>query len=333
MRRALVIATLAIAACKPSVAPTSDVQSLDNLAGGDTVNECRGSHNVVPTAIIKADDQYIMHVRHALSAVPSALQSAFFEDLRGQIIVQKDMAACGRAALSCWATPADNAIAIYVKDAGDKDETVKNIRHALVRSFGFLTSQFILKLNQSGASAVLAENDTLNEFKSDLTMTLLDDVAKSPKYKLSVFKESLPAKLLDKDVKTSERRVAWDSVRTSEKGQTFMDTVLAEAFDSWYCSKESHETFKKDFVGTYELMKAYAETMEAAFANKLGPTANDSGGGLELWGRWGGGNGPLRQAWANWGDRRASGLGLFNFNRASQGGGWIFNRGGWGQEW
>lgn len=334
MRRRMFAVVLVACACKPADPIASQVQSLDNLAGGETVNACGGPHHPLPTAIIKADSEQVNEVKQALTALPASLQSAFFEDLQGQIIVQKDLSGCKKDAVtSCWASAGDSSVAVYIKDAGNAAQTTQNIRHAMVRSFGYMTVQLLLKLKNEPQGTVLTDNPQLAEFKSDLAVTFLDDVAKNPKYALKAFKNSLSGPLLDEKSKSADRRAEWNKQSQTAKGETFMDTVLAEAFDSWYCSAKSRATFEKEFGGTYTLIKAYVETLEMGFAGQFKAdvattTADEAanGQGFGLWGRWGGGNGPLRQSFSNWGAWRSEGRGLFNFGRAQQGGGWIFPR-------
>jgi len=334
MRRLMPVVFLAAFACKPAAPTESQVQSLDNFAGGGTINACEGQYHALPTAVIKAQSEQAKEVRQALTAIPPALQSAFFEDLRGQIVVQRDLSACKEAGVtSCWTSVGDTSVAVYVKDAGSDTKTAQNIRHALVRSFGYMTVQLMLKLKNEAQGTTLTDNPPLADFKSDLAMTFLDDVAKHPKYDLKAFKNSLSGDLIDENSKSSERRAAWNSQRGTPRGETFMDSVLAEAFDSWYCSAKSRANLERDFSNTFVLMKAYAGTLEMGFSGQFAadgaqPSAEGSGDGFGLWGGWGAGNGPLRQMWGNWGSWRQEGRGLFNFGRAQQGGGWIFPRGG-----
>jgi hypothetical protein len=257
--------------------------------------------------------------------------------MRGSIIVSSDLSACrGKDSISCWASPTDDSVAIYVKAESDPAKTTQNIRHALVRSFGYLTAQLILKVNQTEQGTVLTDTPELRAFKSDLVMSLLDDVVKSPKYALKAFKGSLSGKLLDERSKASERRVAWDRIASSVEGQAFADTVLAESFDSYYCSQASRLVMKNDFSGAYAHMVDYAGTLEKLFSGQLDAEIAATHGEADSLSLWFPGRGIIRGAAAigrGWGNWRASGRGFFNFRRAQQGGGFIFNRGGLFSRW
>jgi len=331
----LVLITTSMVGCKQR-SSDSDIKSLDNFAGDQTINACGGAFDVLPTANIQTNRTHLNEVRLALTSIPPSMQRAYFEDLRGSIIVTSDMSACKTANVrSCWAPVGDDAVAIYVKEESNAAKTAQNIRHSLVRSFGYLTVQLMLKLNQTEQGSVLADNAALKEFKNDLTLSLLDDVAKSKKYSLSAFKGSLSGKLLDDRSRANERSAAWSAISGSTAGQTFADSVLAETFDSYYCSAVSRAKMKKEFAGSYAQMTDYAGTLEKLFTGKLDAeiaALSDSEGSYGLWFP---GRGLIRGAaavgrgWSNW---RANGRGLFNFRRAADGGGLIVRGGVFGNK-
>jgi len=305
------LSMLTAAGCKPNAA-SSDVKSLDNFAAGPnaafTFNSCSGSNPVtVSDSQLLATTAQKAAIRSALSAVPVELQSAFFGDLKGTIAVVKDIkSACKTSALdagsqdstlACW-QPGETSASIYVKAEDTEANTDRNIRHSVVRALGYILTDVILKVKQSPEGTRLAENDAFAEVKSTLGAALIKDIKAGKTL-------SLPASA------TSNRKA-------------FDDSAFAESFDSWYCSSASREKMASSFPETHKLFVDVAAVLPEGLNTQTAAGVESSAFGL--WGRWGAGNGPIRQGLSNWGNFRAQGGGLMNFRRFNNGGGLVFRR-------
>ena len=319
------LATVAIlftvAGCKPS-SQISTTKSLDNFtsqAGSKlTFNSCSGSYASVPSdGKLIGTSRDIAAMQTALTAVPTELKSAFFKDLQGSIKVVKDLAsACGAKSsstqraddlLACW-RGGESGIGIYIKDEGDPSLTERNIKHSVVRMMGYVFTDVILKVKKSGGDAEVVENAALASMKKDIAAALSADTEKSKDYRI-------PA-----SVKADQTK--------------YEDAAFAEAFDSFYCSAASKSKMSASFPNTYDLFSEIAIALPQGLAGKLEPAGQAAGqvaaqsnttkSEFALWGRWGWGNGPVRQAFSNWGSYRANGGGFMNFRRWGNGGGFFF---------
>lgn len=298
-------------ACKPTQT-TSDANSLDNFTAADgasfTFNSCSGSY---PVSV--SDDQLLASgeeraaIRSALSAVPVELQSAFFDTLKGKIAVVKDIKSSCKvpagasgvdATLACWQPGTGDAV-IYIKSESSEKETERNIRHSVVRSMGYILTDIVMKVRQTSEGTKLVRNDAFETAKQELSAALVSDLKSADGRKLPALYYS--------------DRAAFES------------GAFAESFDSWYCSTESKEKMLAAFPATYKYFADIAEALPEGLSS-TDVSANDAGEGFGLWGRWGRGNGPIRQGLANWGSFRANGGGLMNFRRFNNGGGLVFRR-------
>lgn len=318
---ATILAVISVAGCKPG-AQISTTKSLDNFSSKDgsklTYNSCSGLNRTEETSgrlIGSARDTAAM--RAALTAVPTELQTAFFKDLQGSIKVVKDIAStcganysAGQSAdnlLACW-RGGESGIGIFVKEESDANLTERNIRHSVVRMMGYVLSDVVLKVKKSSGDAEIAENSALASMKKDLAAALSEDTEKSKDYRI-------PA-----------------SVRADET--KYANAAFAEAFDSFYCSAASKAKMASNFPNTYELFSELAAELPQSLTGKSASGGqassvatsqpNGAESGFALWGRWGWGNGPIRQAFSNWWDYRSSGGGFMNFRRWGNGGGFFF---------
>ncbi|MEY4630100.1 MAG: hypothetical protein RIQ81_220, partial [Pseudomonadota bacterium] len=148
----LVVAGIAVlvlsASCKP-LTRGSDSKSLNNFAatgGAFSFNSCSGSNPVqVTDSQIDGTAAERIAVRTALSSLPPELQSAFFKDLGGKVVMTPSLSGMCKASsaddkesmLSCWA-PSGNSVRIFIKREADEASTLRNIRHATVRAMGFI---------------------------------------------------------------------------------------------------------------------------------------------------------------------------------------------------
>ncbi len=295
--------TLAFACKQPSSrVPASSTPSLDNFVGDSvTKNICRGTNAVLAAREqIVTEETYRAIIASALSAVPASLQTVFFRDFKGRYILTDDIARdCKKndpGLISCWQI--DGVPTIFVKretkgrDAVQNVEvTNANINHATVRSFAYFLSEFVVKLDPKAEG--LVENAIFTEFKTALGEALVKDVAATP----------------------ARAKVA---ELASDKA-TFGDHAFAEAYDSLHCSAETAAKLRSDFPSVTPIITEASTEIDAGLMG----TAVQSGSQLGLWGRWGRGNGPVRQGLRNYGEFRRSGGGLFNVRRYRAGGGFI----------
>jgi hypothetical protein len=197
-----------------------------------------------------------------------------------------------------------------IKREADESQTIRNIKHATVRAMGFILTEVILKIKAGAGVTQLSESSgAFDDVSREIARAVLADIKTSKKYQV-------PASLSP------------DSVE-------FQKAAFAESFDSWYCSAQSRHVMAKDFQKAHDLFQELANVIPEALTARPdsfvtgqneGQQTSDTRSGFGLWGRWGWGNGPVRQAFSNWAGFRAQGGGLFNFNRAANGGGFIFQR-------
>lgn len=307
----LIPAALAFTSCK-TAQQSSAPKSLDNFTGADSVvNVCEGQNaSLAPEgAIVAADAERVAAVTQALTAIPEALQREFFGTLQGKIVVGEVPAGCRLAGapsaqaldsemLACFKQEGDGAsVAIHVAEAGP--DTVRNIRHALVRTFGYVTADLLLSFPATKDEAA-APAAHLTQLRADLLALVQADLRNMGRGDLA-------------GGMTEEVR----------------DNLFAETFDSHYCSAETRARLNEQFPLTAARFdEMFASQLDEALTADAAPQQQ----GYGLWGRWGFGNGPLRQAFSNWLDFRASGGGLFNFRRWEDGGGFVFQR-PWFRPW
>lgn len=280
----------------------SDAKSLDNFARASATeahqNQCNGNYalmedlfspevemiNIHPAQGQKVE-QIQAKVESALRAVPTEVQVAFF-GLGGIVEVtpnaheicsqkltseQKERVAEGGGRIKgCWKYQTD----FYINDSNQYEEDkrvviyvdtdVAAIEHALVRTFGYVLSQVLVKLDHKEGQTYLTQvagDEQFNGAKEAVALAFLKDVANSDgKYSLAAYESLIGKGVLSADDLT--RRTAWDALMQSDanSAKAFMDYVFAEAFDSTYCSDATRTTMKADFPGAAE---AFAPVSEA----------------------------------------------------------------------
>jgi len=300
----------------------SRTKSLDNFTSKDqgkvSYNSCSGGNAVtVQESSLLGNQRENSAIRKALSAVPKELQDAFFKDLQGSIAVVKDpQTACGIARsdvtrtddlLACF-RGGESGVTIFIKAESEQNLTERNIRHSVVRMMGYILTDVILKAKKSGSEVLRVDNPALADVKQDVADALTTDVKKS------------------KDSRIPE------SIKADES--KYRDAAFAEAFDSYYCSAQSQSTMSKNFPQTYSIFTEIAAILPSGLSGTLEtssaaadsvPSQSHESSDFSLWGRWGWGNGPFRQAFSNWGSWRDSGGGFLNFRRWNDGGGLFFD--------
>ena len=279
--------------------------SLDNFAraGEATLqnNKCEGSYNLIDDLFSADVDVINIHVaddkartivqsrvESALRAVPTEIQVAFF-GLGGIIEVTPQthaicsqnldeqqkirMAEGGSKIKGCWKHQTDylesatgeitedQRVVMYI----DTDEG--SIEHAMVRTFGYVLSQVLVKLDHDVANGKLINGANDAHFasaKEQITLAFLKDVAASNgKYNLDRFKDMIGSDVINTDALA--RRSGWDLlVKNKPKAaQSFMDYVFAEAFDSQYCSTATRQTMNEDFPETVEAFYPVSNAINA----------------------------------------------------------------------
>jgi hypothetical protein len=349
----VVAVTLAALACKKNT-EVAATKSLDDLTGvrdtqtQDAYNSCVGNQPVIATREqlqIEGDSDAVRAALvTSLSAVPTALQDTFFNRMKGTIVVGKPQA--GKEATSYWVPAADDAVSIFIKAGANEAETVRNVQSTVMQEFGYWLIELPMKLGKSQKGTEIVNNEGLFQVEGDIAIALLDVVSKNKNMKLDAFKDDLPAGLLDAGISRAERRKRFAAVATTQGGRRFAETAFVEALDSWYCDVNKTRPVMKQLFsktsegpGPYEIMENFSKgidclgqaqnVLKACMAQiPDGDIPKDTGGnGANLFGRWGPGNGPIRQAFSNWADWRAEGHGLFNFRRFADGGGFVFANG------
>jgi hypothetical protein len=301
--------------------PTSDLQTLDNLAGSKTEYECRGSYPLsLKNRAQLGDPQYAASAESALTALSPDLQVGIFDQLGTTVVYSKQDigTACKQSPAeagspeslrSCYVMQGDKPV-IHVLVFDDAQKSKKNIEHAMLRSALAVFSDTILEAPDN-------KTPPLAETKSDLTRAFLADLATMNK--LNALPDQLPADLKSAD--TNKRDQALKSQASNESVKQLVSNVVVDSLHSYLCSSSpndatsSRAVFERDFKATWAV---FSQT----FALDLGGAQESFG----LWGRWGYGNGPLRQGLSNWGSYRSAGGGLFNARRFSNGGGFVFQR-------
>jgi hypothetical protein len=289
----------------------SGTESLDNFArAGEAVlhnNSCQGSYKLIDDLFSPDVDLVNIHVEDnnqraiiqsrvesALRAVPTEIQVAYF-GLGGIIEVtpqahaicsqnldekQKSrMAEGGSKIKGCWkhqtdylegsdgSFTEDQRVVMYI----DSDE--KSIEHALVRTFGYVLSQVLVKLDHdvAGGQLVNVKDDPhFTSAKEQITLAFLKDVAASNgKYNLANYVDMIGTDVISADELT--RRSGWDSLRAAKPSAaaSFMDYVFAESFDSYYCSAETRKVMTNDFAGTAAAFAPVSEAIDA-LSSELG---------------------------------------------------------------
>lgn len=291
-------------ACKPAPV-ASNTNSLDNFAGANTDNDCvginpiAGEANLALTQDLK--EPYLSAIRRSLSAVPTELQRAFFRDLNGRILLSRDlMKDCEVSQvsdeMSCLGAKGDNSFAIYLKDTGIETENLRTIRNEVVRGVGKVVADVMTKIQASPDGVKQVANADFDATKAELALRFVADIKKSSKYKIS-------------------------AINPDQAG--FGDAVFMELFDSAYCSDATRATLKDDFAETNELVGTFKDELMGVVASDAAPAVASASKAFGLYGRWGRGNGPVRQGVRNWANFRRSGGGIMNVRRFRSGGGYF----------
>lgn len=281
----------------------SEVQSLDNFARGSgaalSQNSCHGGYDLIEDLFSPDLDMVNIHeapgqtldamqtrVESALRAVPTEVQVAFFgvggivevtpeaHNICAQKLdddAKKRLSEGGDRIKGCWkyqtdqiedengTKEADPRVVIYIDtDAG-------SIEHALVRTFGYVLSQVLVKLDKDGDQPrvrTVQSDPKFEEAKEKITLAFLKDVgASNGRYDLKRH-----ARLLGTDVVSADqlaRSTGWQQLKTQrpDAARAFADYVFAETFDSFYCSTQTKDVLTRDFRQTGTEFQPVAEAI------------------------------------------------------------------------
>ncbi len=159
----------------------------------------------------------------------------------------------------------------------------------------------------------------------------VDRLEGSTKMSLASLKKHVPSSVLKKGMSMDDRRLAYSKIDSSRRSK-FSRLVYAEMFDSIHCHSASvsqFEEMKSSDPSRISQAKTEEEYMQLIGAGEaideiIKGLGTETSSSLSLWGRWGRGNGPIRQGFRNWGNWRRQGRGFFNARRYNRGSGWIF---------
>lgn len=330
------VCTVVLFSCKVARPAESVTQSLDWVTGMGERVACDGGNPVLakPEQLLLPSDLKGDLVRE-LSAIPTPLQEDFFGKMHGRLVFQPQIP-CAKGALACWRPEGDNGISIFVKLESTPAKSRQTMREAVVTEFATVLVEVVLKLKDGQDGTELQPSNDLFQMQGDFAVALLGVVANNPRMSLRQFERDLPKELLDKSVSRKVRLQTWAKIAASPGAKRFAVAAFAQTFDSWNCSALTRANLEKFFKGSngnkgpYELMSDFAQGLEETFGKKTvakrAESDDTSPRGFGLYGRWGSGNGPVRQAFSNWADWRSEGRGLMNFRRFADGGGLVFRR-------
>lgn len=318
MKYTLILA-FGLMSCKRPAA-TTDLQTLDHLAGGNQKYQCQGNYPlVVKDLSALGAEPYASIAKKALTSLSENLQESIFNKLSTRIEYTKEnlVSKCPGAATytsealqSCYA---GEKPVIYVSVSEDLVASTHNIEQAMIRSALAVFTDTLLSVDDK-------QTPSFTDVKIELTSAFLSDLQTAGK--LTAVAGPLVPELKDQD--RTKRDTALRATKDQETTQMFMTTVVVDSLHSYMCHTSSRTVFQSSFPATWEV---FSRTFALDLQNP-----QSQPGSFGLWGRWGYGNGPLRQASANWVDHRRSGGGLFNARRYYQGGGgFVIRRGLFGQ--
>ncbi len=302
-----------IPACRPS--ETSNLQSLDNMtkSGKLTINKCGQSPDglsdmsaeakaLFPKSVI-VPDALREELGYALSSVPANLKNAFIE-LGYRIEIGTNIASkCNvtmtdarEAVSSCLsrrevqvsATEKAEEITIHI------NARAEDIRHATVRSFFLALNKSIGQVREDEGRYVITDSDSqeFSDWKQDLTIAVLNSVAKNKSMNLDAYKSLLPntTQLLDAKITPEQRRALWLKWedRQPKKALAFKNQILTESSDSYYCSTNSRAAMLGQFKEAHDLFAAHLDpALKKLWTTETSLPIEATNGMSLTWGRGG----------------------------------------------
>jgi hypothetical protein len=324
-----------ISSCKPNVQqPHSqgDLKTLDNFVAGENVvvNQCKGVYKfdqidpvvkkfIAEEHLIEVAENLRSVVDATLTAVPTSLKNLFFS-LGYRIEVGQGYAAhCQKLT----GNPLDRACVqserstIEDPNTGERfdveslsiivEASSKDIRHGLLRAFGYLMSERFAKLKVDENGKPVYENDdspSFKDWKSQLAGRLIHDVANSKEGITSKtfgrYRNLLPkdGNLIKRSPSLSVYLKAWNDYERvqPERAHTLATYLLAEAVDSYWCDEsKTRLVMKNQFGETYKFFhESLASELEHGWTQSS--EAHSSVSANESMALWGGGFPILRGA-------------------------------------
>lgn len=357
-----------LAGCKPAGTPDSNVKTLDALAGTERApNVCKGNspsladwRNHADAAMARRAQTQIKVPTSATAAVDQVFTSIPEGIVRTVLLLGYEIQFTNDPVRACAGIDAGALTDAHgcaktesVQVAGGLGEKVtlilsadpKDVAHSTLTGVMTLVSQKLGRIAVANGSLVLKDDDdqAMVDFRRDLSAAVLHDAAQRG-LKLAPLASLLPrsAELTAKETTLARRRALWDEFATqsADKAAAAESMIFANTGDSYHCSTGAGST-RERFAAWATAAKLWTSIMVPdleALANlgksdaAVASNNQDAPEGFGLWGRWGGGNGPLRQMFSNRIDDtgyafpRANGL-----RRAWDGSGGWYSPPAWGE--
>ena len=265
--RLVSIGILALASCKPPASGDSQTKTLENFALNNEVriNTCSAPEDELEArdprrkvaSFIEVKDSRVAQAMSAelilaLSAVPDAAFK-IFQARNGKILVTPDAArycAFSGAVKFNGKTPVFKSCLVNIPKGSGTTKFTKTfegmtlvtipdrtaIRHGIVRTMGYMVAD------------TLSQDEGFSVLKAELTKAFLVDVARSSIFSLDDQENLLGAgidKLVRKNIANKEKNILKGIKATDQAISNFMNFVIGESFDSYYCKTGKGAFFDK----------------------------------------------------------------------------------------
>lgn len=269
------IGILFFASCKNGeIGSMKTLENLESL-GPLEFTECHGANPLHPKA---ARLNLPAHLRAAVQAVPMNLQQSFFDDLKGSIEINNDLAGI------CWQdsnqlpTREDDItgcvrhygndsrpLVIHVLESNPVSESSrKRESYDLVLRFGFIWADQVNTRDIPPIGNVGFYNVTggpIGAIHQQLTLAFLEDVAsRGPSGAKSIANFGIP-----RDVtlasNPANRETNWNRLPQGLRDD-FAKRVAAETFHSHFCSVSTRKSMEKRFPATSNVFTEMARDLE-----------------------------------------------------------------------
>ncbi len=288
------VAMIASTACKQLSSEQAKQNTIENLSRSDvnklTLNSCgsdtaasTSKESLVAAIVNQAEGTQDANVRDALAkalrGAPEQMLKMFHADINGKIVIDASKAnvcanslsteektflgeASANTPIACWRADKDAPPHIYLgagRIANHDISLAANVRHNTVRMLGYVYSQYIpaklrlrladIKQARSVPGRAVSDFATLARLENEMQTTLDRFVSNRTALKNALFTD---LSRLDSPALARLKSFA------SSAGERFDDYVLAEAFDSYYCSAGTRKTLGTDTKATAEAFGVFA---------------------------------------------------------------------------
>lgn len=319
-----------LAACKPAATPDSSIKTLDALAGTETApNDCRGSYPSLTAWQNDADQSLASKARDQIKYPASAAQAVdqVFTAVPAGLVrtvlllgyelhfVDDPASACAGIDAGALTSAHGCAKSESVMVDGQEGEKVvlilsadaEDVAHSTLTGVMTLVSQKLGRLAAEDGSLVVKEEDdqAMVDFRKELSIAVLHDAALRG-LTLEPLKGLLPqaSALTSARSTLAERRTLWSEFAEASpaKAAAVESMIFANTGDSYYCSADTRQRFSAWETASRLWIEAMVPDISAL--ESLGKAEGADGletasDGFGLWGRWGAGNGPMRQMFSN----------------------------------